>query len=151
MRTILFRGKRKDNGQWAVGGIYIEDGKYFITYCQKYIPDTRDWDTAEYYEKHPIYKMEKVEVIPKTVGQFTGLFDKNSKQIFEGDVVKTKTGRRCVVCWFSSPSFCGWDLKPVDTVENVLRTSAPSAYDLYLPENLEVIGNIHDNPELLKQ
>lgn len=69
--------------------------------------------------------------------------------IFEGDIVRTKYGRLCIIIWFSNNSFTGWDLKPILTQEN-LDNDPPDEYDLFLPENLEVIGNVHSNPELLK-
>lgn len=75
------------------------------------------------------------------------MVDKNGTKIFEGDVVKTEYGRLCVVVWFSSRAHCGWDLKPVDTVDNILRTEPPTNYDVWEDKNLEVVGNIYDNFE----
>lgn len=84
----------------------------------------------------------------KTIGQFTGLHDKNGKMIFEGDIVKTKYGRPCEVKWLSTPCFIGFDLSPKIAFS---KFKAPDHYDLYAPENLEVIGNIYDNPKLLEE
>ena len=138
MREVLFRGKRADNGEWVEGFLLKGNRTYIVTSeAINYMVVSLSY----------IASVQLVEVDPATVGQFTGLTDKNGKRIFEGDVIKTKTGRLCVVYWFFSPSFCGWDLKPVDTADNSLQTSAPPAYDLYLQEILEVIGNIHDNPD----
>lgn len=129
-REILFRGKgnRKYNsGGWYHGYLSKDcDGDYVITE----IGFSRT-------------------VIPSTVGRYTGLTDKNGKRIFEGDIVRTKYGRLCTVIWFSSNSFAGWDLKPILTRGN-LNDNPPDKHDLFLPENLEIIGNVHDNPELLK-
>lgn len=88
--------------------------------------------------------------IPETVGRWTGLVDKNSKKIFEGDIVKTKYGRLCIVVWFSTPTYCGWDLKPVNTMDNCNHTKAPDSYDLWKRKNLEVVGNVYDNQDILK-
>ena len=81
-----------------------------------------------------------------TIGQFTGLKDKNGIDIYEGDIVKTKNGRLCVVKWFSSDNFVGFDMKPIETGHE-----CPSEYDLYKSNNLEVVGNIYDNKELLEE
>ena len=132
MREILFRGKRCYNGEWVEGGLLrdTEQNEAYIAECFE--------DKAAYVR----------QVIPETVGQFV-LPDKNGKEIFEGDIVKTKYGRLCIVVWFSSPAHCGWDLKPIGSAENCIGTKAPDRSDLYKSCNLEVIGNIHDNPELL--
>lgn len=152
MREILFRGKQVTDKKWVVGGIdtVTDENKTYICRRARYRPDTRDWDTAEYYEKNPHYTRADIEVVPATVGQFTGLIDKNGKKIFEGDIVKTKYGRLCIVVWYSSPAHIGWDLEPINTTENVVRTNCPDSYDIYKRENLEIVGNIYDNPELLE-
>ena len=81
-REILFRAKSIQTGRW-ISGYYFEDedSKSYIGYMSKkrYIPDTRDWDTAEYYENNPTYNwvFVKEEVDPETVGECTGLTDKN--------------------------------------------------------------------------
>ncbi|NTU74473.1 hypothetical protein HGB07_10205 [Candidatus Roizmanbacteria bacterium] len=77
--------------------------------------------------------------------QYTGLKDKNGKEIYEGDIVTTKFGRVCKVEWFESPSMLCWDLVPIAMFEN----PTPSKFDLWDSDNVEVIGNIYENPELL--
>lgn len=125
MREILFRGKRTDNDEWAFGfftkspsgNVYITET---VTGCAS--PKTVD---------------------PDTVGQFTGLTDKDGKKIFEGDIVNcyTLTGmndyRRGVVHW--NEMFCGWYGKESCSLLCGLG-------DIY-----EIIGNIHDNPELVEE
>lgn len=129
---IMFRGKRADTGEWVYGlPFYGLDGNM-------------DGIESSPWCEH-LYT-----VIPETIGQYTGVDDKRMKNIFNGDIVKTKYGRLCVIEWFYSRKHCGWDMIPVGTVNNILHTKSPDEYDLWHFENLEVVGNIHDNPELLK-
>lgn len=131
MRELLFRGKRKDNGEWAEGSLLYdrEQNEGFI---------------AEDFEARAAYLRE---VIPETVGQYTGLTDKNEKKIFEGDIIKAQDDV------FGSP-FCdgikgkvvyeetAFFIEPEDPMESQWLFNECAVY--------EVIGNIHDNPELLK-
>ncbi len=124
MREILFRGKRLDNGEW-IEGFYAQSGeKSFIII---------DNDIAFGY-------VSMKEVIPETVGQFTGLTDKYGKKIFEGDIVCWPgTQLRDVVQYGEfncscCAGVCGWSFGSEDI----------RSHDCY-----EVIGNIHDNPELI--
>ena len=129
IREVIFRGKRADNGEW------IEGSLLGIDWCDK--PST--YSIAPNTPVSVFYS-----VIPETVGQYTGLTDKNGVRIFEGDIVRTKYGRICKVVWFA-PQLC-WDLYPLES-----KSKAPDTYDLFKSENLEVIGNIYDNPEILKE
>lgn len=139
MKNHLFRGKRND-GQWMFGDLFVqaEGTEYEEVFILGYL-DHRDCicDVRKCAEK----------VEPRTVGQFTGLFDKNDHRIFEGDIVKTKYGRLCIVVWFASQVYNGWDLEAVRTSENLANTKPPEPVDLYKSDNLEIIGNIYDNPE----
>lgn len=120
MREILFRGKSPITQKWVYGDLFQHGEQRFI------MADNRN-----------------TEVLPETVGQYTGLTDKNAAKIFEGDIVKTKYGRHCKVTWFSSRCYVQWDLSPVED-----KHEAPDYFDIWDFKNLEVIGNIYDNPEL---
>lgn len=88
-------------------------------------------------------------VQPETVGQFTGLTDKNRKEIYEGDIVKVHIERAdfvTVVTWGKNSR--GWKLK-CDR-RNINRWGSIKYYSLPSSERIEIIGNIHDNPELIK-
>lgn len=115
MREILFRGKRKDNGVW-VEGFYYED----ILGNPVILSRPRDFGYADV-----------IDVDPFTVGQYTGLKDKNGNRIFEGDILSLRTGRPHVVR-FENGAF---------VLEN-------TAIPVRFANKFEVIGNIHDNPEL---
>lgn len=148
MREILFRGKRVDNGVWTEGYLFKQWNRTFLL-----------WGVIG-----DIPNM--TEVIPETVGQFTGLTDKNGKKIFEGDSVKITYNDRltrrlekedyesymkefCLVeqVVFHKGAFCS----KVEIEDIPLYR--PLGFDLYaksMLKELEIIGNIHDNPELLE-
>ena len=139
MREIIFRAKRKDNGEWVYGNLITDGEDVYVLPKEDLLKglDIGGW----------IDGVQTYEVVPKTVGQYTGMTDKNGlTKIFEGDIVKTKYGRLCEVRWFSSPCSQCWDLIPIENKHKI-----PDEYDLWIPKNLEVIGNIHDNPELLNK
>lgn len=136
MREILFKAKRVDNGEWVEGLLwkkkYNDGNRIFISCFPK-----KD-DNEEVYV-----------VCPETVGQFTGLTDKNGNRIFEGDIVirvftlwhgetkKTRNAQIGVVVY--SNRDCSFQ------VEKKCNLRKPWDGD-----TIEVIGNIHDNPELLE-
>ena len=122
MREILFIGKRTDNGEW-VEGFYWES----MIKVTKYIIIGN------------IADMQLYPVIPETVGQFTGLTDKNGKKIFEGDICVSTLGYIFKVAYDSENArFIGFD---IENNSIIYPGREPKA---------EVIGSIHDNPELLK-
>jgi uncharacterized phage protein (TIGR01671 family) len=131
MREILFRGKRVDNGKWVQGDFVSNGcGIAYTDYLNEY------GDIGEVFCK----------VIPKTVGQYTGLTDKNGKKIFEGDIV-------FVDLLFHPKKYIGVVVYAKDCFAVDIEGITPAQHCLaYSKENgtLEVIGNIHDNPELLK-
>ena len=130
MREILFRGIRWTTGEWVEGSALVRHGEFT---GRDYIPVfDKDQNTFHMFE-----------VIPESVGQFTGLYDKNGKKIFEGDIVRCGTGRICKVTFFISPGVSGFDLVAIGGFD------APPPHNWALFSDTEIIGNIHDNPELL--
>lgn len=131
----LSRGKRKDNGKW-VEGYYVCLDKYHYILTGK-LDITKGYPNFAHYE-----------VIPETVGRCTGLEDKNSTRIFEGDIVKHFNG--CPIAEYSED--VGRIFYYTET-SRFLRTSKlfpDDCPELFSCCEYEVIGNIHDNPELLK-
>lgn len=171
MREILFRGKRIDNGEWVYGGHFADGKKHFIIIEVRYIPDTRDWDTMEYYEKNPKYIKTFIAVIPETVGQYTGMTDKNGKRIFEGDIVATRksgirTEKRKGYYGYDSegypqklPGYNGfYEYKytcQIDCYAEVKYDKVNGGFylkgsDMFVSSTCnEVVGNIYDNQELI--
>lgn len=142
MREILFRGKRKDNGEWIEGHnvLFTEQGSVFIIPTGSYIDD------CESITGKRVFIIPQIEVIPETVGQYTGLTDKNGKKIFEWDIVKFCTELK---------EICFVDYGKGKYILRQLKKDKPLSWqsiDIFESFGLEceVIGNIHGNPELLK-
>lgn len=144
MRDIIFRGKQITNKAWVEGGVItVTTGKSYIVKRVRYYPDTRVWDEAEYYENNPHYTMKYIEVIPESVGQYTGLLDKNGKKIFEGDIVKfARSGDIRTVIF--DEHYAEFEFNPKDPVVNPDGVCLCADHDA-----CEIIGNIYDNPELI--
>lgn len=138
-REIKFRGKT-NNGNWLVGEIISLNKHKYIA------PNDGDWfDFIEWVPENVFHApdSDKYEVEENTIGQFTGLYDKNCKEIYEGDIVRTLVSRLNATKNKKYRNF-------------VIRYDAPhfwNGYDTLLMSEfrMEVIGNIYDNPELLKE
>lgn len=130
-RFLIFRGKHKKIGfnksEW-VYGYYVYKINDFGEAVRRIVNDDGE-----------------INIDGKTLGQFTGLYDKIGTQIFEGDIVKTKYGRLCVFKYKALEGFVGYDLNALED-----KHKSPDKYDLFKSKNLEVVGNIYDNKELLK-
>ena len=145
MREILFRGKRKDNGKWVYGNDAVTDnnGKQHFVFQNKAF---------------------EFEVDSETVGQYTGLADKNGKKIIEGDIIKAYFNPQNSE---NPPYAIGSVIFDNGTFKVVVRVSKNSTeYKVFEKENiaaysiehnfldryyvLEVIGNTYDNPKLLE-
>ena len=125
IREVIFRGKRTDNGKWVKGYLYITHiGSHEI---------------GSYDAEINIERLT-FDVIPETVGQYTGLTDKNGKRIFEGDIVSLVKHDSLIYKVVYVP--CRYELVNSKGVNCFVL-------DIYKSENIEVIGNIYDNPELL--
>ena len=136
MREILFRGKRLDNGEWVEGNLFVSDtdGGTYILAGSRIV--TIEW-----------------EVDPSTVGQYTGLKDKNGERIFDGDIIavpfeedRSPWEENCIYyengkVYFDEIRF-GWYVK--------FKCDELTLWE-YDDCGVTIIGNIHDNPEFMKE
>lgn len=143
-REIKFRGKMVPENEWIFGTILripappvcfgkSESDKYYIQF-----PDTRyvpDWNMP--------YRMVQGEVNPDTIGQYTGLNDKNGKEIYRGDIVQGLFADQ------EEPGIKGQVIYSNDQASYMVIASNNDEWELGYLDNLEVIGNIYNNPELL--
>lgn len=142
MREILFRGKRVDNGEWVYGYfVQGDDCNNKLTYI---LP----------YGIHGI----RYHVIPESVGQYTGLKDKEGNKIFEGDIVKDEEYFNFPEIfvirspeWFTCDAFDCYGYKSVSNRFTNIASYDSEEYGIDFKENCVIIGNIHDNPELLRK
>lgn len=146
---FLSRGKREDNGEWVTG--------YYVKLPEHHIIFDLDGD-VDY-------------IIPETVGRCTGLIDKNGTLIFEGDIFKFKDEVWSSCYTSCGTEYCSWGVENYGVVgfdeeyarfdfvqykfnENSVEADLHENSDIEFAEfvsNLEIIGNIHDNPEMLSR
>ena len=126
MREIKFRGKTEEmNSWWTYGNLVIcDNGDYQIGNCPRY---------GDIYYRNKVFK--------ETVGQYTGLHDKNGKEIYEGDIVKS---------FFVDTDEAGNEIYKYYIIE-VKYDEVLCSYKIDKFMNLEVIGNIYENKELLNE
>lgn len=130
MRQIKFRGERLGTHKWVFGFLFQNAvGEWKIT-----------------------YGFREYTVAPETIGQYTGLKDCNGKEIYEGDIITTKGRYPRVVLWDKM----GWALMPTEYYNDkyfwVMNLQHPGVdwWEEFADE-FEIIGNIYDNPELIKR
>ncbi len=132
MREMLFRGKRVSDGKWAFGslvtGLFFDEQGNSLCYILD--PDISEYDCFQDFEEIDC------EVIPETVGQFTGNYCKNGKKVFEGDIVRHKGEDFVQEIKWHYGNFKMADDFYGDLVSNCFVT--------------EVVGNVHDIPDWLE-
>ena len=142
MREILFRGKSRDTNKWVLGDFVSNACGISYEEC---LNENGDIGYIMTY------------VIPETVGQYTGLTDKNGKKIFEGDILKAKTldtnSEQIAVVGFGNfvdknndDEYLGFYIE-----FDGIKTTATQLFLEEVKCRIEVIGNIHDSPKLLKE
>ncbi|MDR2207143.1 MAG: YopX family protein [Flavobacteriaceae bacterium] len=145
-RKIKFRGKRNNDNRWTYGGAV---GNW--NNCTFIIPD----DSFSFSCNGSDIDFDVDYVLPETVGQFTGLHDKNGKEIYEHDIVILNEPEPynyvdCLIKYENATaSFCLIALYDDCSIYELYKKG--TVMSLYIPiEKIEVIGNIHENKDLLK-
>ena len=135
MREILFRGKH-ENGTWLFGSLLILFDEHYI------IPNKNEelgkWECIQLIIKYA----DDFRVFPDSIGQFTGLVDRDGERIFEGDVLLCTYGNQTTESIVEYDDY-GWI--PFTEQTGLLA----DLYSEFNYDSFEIIGNIHDNPELL--
>lgn len=129
MREILFRGKRVDTGSWLYG-------------------DLRHWPSGA-VGIHCEVTHNTIKVIPETVGQYTGLTDRNGKRIFEGDICCFKEWNEGKMCWVGEVKYAHQQFIISGGANEECEVPFVLQLSRFIPECIEVIGNVHDNPDLI--
>lgn len=122
MREIKFRGFNRKNGVWLYGFYLQNRGAHFV--CPDEFAEGKSWDDYE--------------IDPETRGEYTGQKGKNGQEIYEGDIMRDVDGNICEVIWQQESA----GFRQYDHVLQLCDNFIEEEFD-------EVIGNIHDNPELL--
>lgn len=133
MRTIKFRGKTRVNGKWYYGSLVYSD----------------EINTAIYFQigSGLVKIMDWVYVNKETVGQFSGLYDCNGKEIYEGDILKwEKDGLLYVIKFWHGMFYASVE----ECNEGILGGFPLHSLTEHEDRECEIVGNIFDNPELLK-
>ena len=129
MRTIKFRGKSIDDKEWLYGDLVSSaDKKRFAILV----------NNKESYDE--------CEVAPETIGQFSELYDYNKKEIYEGDILNRFTGKMYVVKFWRGMFYASVE----ECNDGILGGFPLHAFTEFEEGKCEIVGNIYDNPELLK-
>ena len=159
MREIIFRGKRMDNGEWVEGYLYEHEPALVGIASENDEPEPSKWfiERTGFADWNMPRLSEFIEVDPSTVGQYTGLKDKHGKRIFEGDILHIAKIADALGGYYRPPldyhvnvvvkwDLCAWMWETL--CDDKRYITFPDAWCLY---ECEIIGNAHDNPELLKE
>lgn len=160
----LFRGKIKNDGEWVIGSLIKYDNYCCILNKDMFISEKPSLDPES-----GNFSGNATPVIPETVSEYTGLKDKNGRMIFEGDIIQENSGDYRLLCELSRKKkshkgivkfgrhevpaddpFC-WGEAYGFYLDGDVFTPAISSYGTNNEFELEVIGNIYDNPNLIKR
>lgn len=144
MREILFRGKRISNGGWVYGGI-----------MSTFHPNYDSQSECDFFSQKPncycICANNKDYYVEQTsIGQYTGLTDKNGSKIFEGDICRFREWANGDMCWIGKVHYEHQQFVISGNKNKECESSFTLVMTRFISENIEVIGNSIDNPELLQ-
>lgn len=124
-REILFRGFNEKNNKWIYGYYFVNCGLHFVV--------------TDGIQTNPLVNWTDFVVNPDTIGQYTGLTDKNGVKIFEGDIISIGDPNIKYIIMWRNDGFCA---KQIGASSYIGLT--------YWASDIEVLGNVIDNPELIK-
>lgn len=124
MLDTLVKARRKEDGAEVIGYFYAR------VWNDRIFAHVREVEAKDGY-----FKTYAVDL--NTVRRCVGIRDRNNELLFEGDIVSTKYGRKCIIIWKHTNCFVGWDLEPVDNC----FTPPPTEWDLWYSENLERVSS----------
>ena len=136
MRTIKFRGKRVDNGEWVYGDLV---GNCYIIPKLNYVSSMQ----FELETTNRSIECELEYIDPSTLGQFTGLQDKNGVDVYEGTIISNHMDFEGYDCDHT------FEMKWVENRMKWVGIDNNDSCEVYELNDYEVIGNIHDNKELI--
>lgn len=139
MREILFRGKLPD-GEWVEGYVVKGNCTYILT--------------AENIRCMCVSVMghanvDVLPVIPESIGQYTGMNDRHGKRVFEGDICRFKEWSEGEMCWVGEVRYGHQQFFISGGANEECEITFALRLSIFIPECLEIIGNVHDNPELI--
>ena len=100
---------------------------------------------ASTLSKRDLVRMEMEAVSPGSIGQYTGVKERNGVRVFEGDIVRTQLGRLVRIEYRAVGGFVGFDMSAIEW-----KHECPWSDTAWCSYNIEVVGNIHDNPEMVR-
>lgn len=148
MREIKFRGKSKNVNEWCYGTYIFTDDNTNDPFRTRPFKESHkivfwcsgDWNMGGWVDE---------EVIPETIGQYTGLRDKNGKEIYEGDIIRSYDSENNPIIhyihWHNSNACYVATIPKYPCICSIVTKDWIEEYDK------EIIGNIHDNPDLIKK
>ena len=138
MREILFKAKRIDNGEWVEGWLFLTEDNTYIAYVSQFDDDL-------FLSPKNIFIAVDIE----TICQYTGLTDKNGNKIWENDLIEVKNGKSHFISQIEWDDWCkGFMFQDTKTTACGMDAFSDSGCYHF---DYEVIGNIFDNPELIKE